>query len=117
MPVGDWVETAAAVTLLFPRVEQSDGSARTGLTITDFKVDLWDQADNNDYTKTAGGGAPGAPTIAVTVAEVGDGLYTWAFTPDVDGLFKLLVEYPTDGYVAQAGVEAVANPLTVYLSE
>lgn len=109
-PVGDWHETSTQVDLLFPRVEQSDGSARTGLTITDFAVNLWDQADNNDYTKAAGAGAPGAPTIAVTVNEVAEGLYEWSFTPDAAGQFKLLVEYPTDGYVAQASVEATAVP-------
>lgn len=115
--VGNWHETATQVDLLLTRVTQSGGAARTGLTITSFKVDLWDQADNNDYTKAAGAAAPGSPAIVVTVNEVGDGLYEWSFTPDVNGHFKLLVEYPTDSYVAQASVGAVANPLTVYVSD
>ena len=107
-PVGDWVETSTQVDLLFPRVEQADGSARTGLTITDFAVNLYDQADTNDYTKAAGAGAPGGPAIVVTVNEVAKGLYEWSFTSDAGGNYKLLVEYPTDGYVAQAGVTATS---------
>lgn len=115
-PVDGWHQTSTQVDLLLTRATQSGGAARTGLTITDFAVNLWDQANNNDYTKAAGAAAPGSPTIAVTVNEVADGLYEWSFTPDAAGQFKLLVEYPTDSYVASATVVAVTQPVTVYVS-
>lgn len=116
-PVGDWHETNTQVNLLFPRVEQADGSNRTGLTLTDFYVQLRDQADNIEYQKAEGNPTPSVNNIAVTCDEVGEGRYVFAFTPDADGLWKLDVQYSTDGYKADGGVEAVPNPLTVYVSD